>query len=53
MLKTLMDKIGTVKDSNLATNPNADRQNEDLFSDDSLENTKPTATPAKRRKTAK
>jgi chromosome segregation ATPase len=51
LLKTLMDKIGTVKTNNLA--PNADRQNEDLFGDDSLENTKPTAAPAKRRKTAK
>jgi chromosome segregation ATPase len=51
MLKTLMDKIGEVKTNNQA--PNADRQNEDLFSDDSLENIKPKATPAKRRKTAK
>lgn len=51
MLKTLMDKIGTVKTNN--QHPNADRQNEDLFSDDSLENIKPTATPAKRRKAAK
>jgi chromosome segregation ATPase len=51
LLKTLMDKIGTVKTNNLA--PNVDRQNVDLFSDDNLENTKPTAPPVKRRKTAK
>ncbi|MDP3331473.1 MAG: DNA-binding protein, partial [Methylococcaceae bacterium] len=33
MLKTLMDKIGTVKDNSQLPNPQADRQNEDLFSD--------------------
>jgi chromosome segregation ATPase len=51
MLKTLMDKIGTVNDN--SQTHNADRQNEDLFSDISTEQAKPTATPAKRRKTAK
>jgi len=50
MLKTLMDKIGTVKDNNPTPTPHADRQNEDLFSDVS-EEVKPT--PTKRRKTAK
>ncbi len=50
MLKTLMDKIGTVKDNNPAPTPPADRQNEDLFSDVS-EEVKPT--PTKRRKTTK
>jgi len=50
LLKTLMDKIGTVKDNNPAPEPPADRQNEDLFSDVSAE-AKPT--PTKRRKTAK
>lgn len=53
MLKTLMDKIGTVKDNSQLPNPQADRQNEDLFSDNSLEKTKTTATETKRRKTAK
>jgi chromosome segregation ATPase len=51
MLKTLMDKIGTVKDNSPAPEPPADRQNEDLFSDISEEQAKPT--PTKRRKTAK
>ena len=51
MLKTLMDKIGTVKDNNPAPEPPADRQNEDLFSDVSAEQAKPT--PTKRRKTTK
>jgi chromosome segregation ATPase len=53
LLKTLMDKIGTVKDNSQLPNPQADRQNEDLFSDNSLEKTKTTATETKRRKTAK
>jgi len=53
MLKTLMDKIGTVKDNSQLPNPQADRQNENLFSDNSLEKTKTTATETKRRKTAK
>ena len=51
MLKTLMDKIGTVKDNNPAPAPPADRQNEDLFNDISEEQAKPT--PTKRRKTTK
>ena len=50
MLKTLMDKIGTVKDNSPTPAPPADRQNEDLFSDVS-EEAKPT--PTKRRKTTK
>lgn len=50
MLKTLMDKIGTVKDNSPTPATPADRQNEDLFSDVS-EEAKPT--PTKRRKTAK
>ena len=53
MLKTLMDKIGTVKDNDPAPATPADRQNEDLFSDVSAEQAKPTPTPSKRRKTAK
>ena len=53
LLKTLMDKIGTVKDNSQLPNPQADRQNEDLFSDNNLEKTKTTATETKRRKTAK
>jgi chromosome segregation ATPase len=53
MLKTLMDKIGTVKDNNPAPAPHADRQNEDLFSDVSAKPAKPTPTPSKRKKTAK
>jgi chromosome segregation ATPase len=53
LLKTLMDKIGTVKDNSQLPNPQADRQNENLFSDNSLEKTKTTATETKRRKTAK
>lgn len=50
LLKTLMDKIGEVKDNNQTPAPHADRQNEDLFSDIS-EEAKPTTT--KRRKTTK
>ena len=53
LLKTLMDKIGTTKDSSLALKPQVDRQNEDLFSDISTEQAKPSAAPAKRRKTTK
>ena len=53
LLKTLMDKIGTVKDNNPAPAQPADRQNEDLFSDVSEEQAKPNPTPSKRRKTAK
>ena len=53
LLKTLMDKIGTVKDNNPAPAQPADRQNEDLFSDLSAEQAKPTPTPSKRKKTAK
>jgi chromosome segregation ATPase len=51
MLKTLMDKIGAVNDNSLTLN--ADRQNEDLFSDITTEQAKSTIAPAKRRKTAK
>jgi chromosome segregation ATPase len=53
LLKTLMDKIGTVKDNSPVPAPHADRQNEDLFSDVSVEQAKPTPTPSKRRKTVK
>jgi chromosome segregation ATPase len=53
LLKTLMDKIGTVKDNSQIPHPHADRQNTDLFSDDSVEKSKPIATPTKRRKTVK
>jgi chromosome segregation ATPase len=51
MLKTLMDKIGAVNDNSLTLN--ADRQNEDLFSDITTEQAKSTIASAKRRKTAK
>lgn len=51
MLKTLMDKIGTVNDNSQAPKSQVKRQNEDIFSGISAEPAKPAAT--KRRKTAK